>query len=331
MIADMQLRNCPVYWIKFNDSKRKSNYLPAIVSLNKLLRKLKPDIVHTHLFDDGIVGQIAARISKVKCRIHTKQSTAFHWYYARKMIPFDRMINRFATHLIAVSNESKDFIVQQEKAKSGKIHLIHHGINFSELQVATDEEADFLKQKFNLKNKKVALMLSRYIDWKGYKTAIKAAQLLKTEFPDLIFLGVGSGGQEQELKKEITKSGLQERFLLTGWIDKIHIPALFKIADVFVHTAKLEPFGFVFPEAMINEVPMVVTNTGAAKDALNHLESAYITECNDFEATAAGIRHVLTKNTNEWTEKAKEKAIEMYGVDKMFNEHVQLYRSCHAG
>jgi glycosyltransferase involved in cell wall biosynthesis len=246
MKADMLSRNCNFHWIRFNQNKRKRNYILAIFRMYKLFKKIKPDIVHTHLFDDGLPGMIAAWLAGVKTRVHTKQSTGFHWYYARKMIPFDRLINRLATDLVAVSEECREFIIEKEKAKPNKVSLIHHGIDLNHLTEYNQSDQNDLIEMYHLNGKKVALMLARYIDWKGYKNAIRAAELLKSDCPDLVFLGVGAGEQQSELQDQIIKAGLENRFILTGWIQKKYIPALLNLSDIFVHAASREPFGFVF-------------------------------------------------------------------------------------
>jgi glycosyltransferase involved in cell wall biosynthesis len=86
-----------------------------------------------------------------------------------------------------------------------------------------------------------------------------------------------------------------------------------------------------FPEAMINKTPIVTTPTGAAKDALAHLESAYLVDYNNPEQLAEGIKFVLNNDTSGMTLRAEQKAKELFNIDRMFEQHLNLYRSSHAG
>ena len=130
MIEEMKERGCDCVWIEFNPKSRKSGMIKAFFELVKLFRKLKPDVVHTHLFDDSFPGLLAAKIAGVKKRVITKQDTTFHWYYAPKWVWADRFNNRNATHIIAVTEENKQFILESERADPKKVHRIHNGFPF---------------------------------------------------------------------------------------------------------------------------------------------------------------------------------------------------------
>ncbi|MFN3917738.1 MAG: glycosyltransferase family 4 protein [Flavobacteriales bacterium] len=327
MLEDMKGYGCDCYWVYFDASKRKTSFIKAYRSLKKLFKKIKPDIVHSHLFDDGLPSVLAAKHAGVKVRVHTKQSTAFHWYFAPKAVWFDRLINRTATHLIAVSSEAQEFILEKEKAQKEKVHLIHHGISFENLTHATEEQKEEIKFRFNLEGKKVVGTLCRYIEWKGYKHLINAAERLKDKYPDLIFLGVGSGGQEAELKQIIKQKGLEDQFILTGWIEKKKIPAVIQSFNVYAHAAFMEPFGFVIPEVVINKIPIVTTPTGSARDAITHLKEGYIAPYNDSAKLAEGIDYMLSNNTEEFVNAAYEKVSKIYSIDLMWEKHLNLYKN----
>lgn len=325
VLKDMKERGCDAYWVKFDNTKRAKSWVSAYFQLKKIFKKIKPDVVHSHLFDDGVPTMIAAKHAGVKKRIHTKQSTTFNWFYAPKAVKLDRFINRSATDLIAVSNEAKNFVIQKEKADPSKLHLIHHGISFDTIQKVDEKEINDFKARFSLKEKRIIGTVSRYIKWKGYIEFIEAAALIKDKYPDVVFLGVGSGSQEEELKQLINKKGLKNQFILTGWIEKKYIPAVFQSFDIYLHAAYMEPFGFVIPEAMINRVPIVTTPTGSAADGLKHMESAYIAPYNNVEELAKGMEYFLNNDSHSFTNKAYKSAIDKFSIERMWNDHLNLY------
>jgi len=118
--------NC--YWFKYDYHKRKSGMIRAFFQLYRLFKKLKPDVVHTHLFDDSFPGLMAARLAGIKKRVVTKQDTTFHYFYAPKWVFADKINNNNATHIIPVSKEAEKFIIEKENAPVEKITMIHHGI-----------------------------------------------------------------------------------------------------------------------------------------------------------------------------------------------------------
>jgi glycosyltransferase involved in cell wall biosynthesis len=327
MLDEMQALGLDCRWIPFDASKRKASMMRTIVPLYKLFKKIRPDVVHAHLFDDAVPVMVAAKLARVGVRAITKQDTAFHWYYAPKAIKFDRMNNTLATHLVAVSNECKDFIIDKEKADPSKINVIHHGIDIEALTRQDEAYKQELISRFDLKGKKVIGTVARLIDWKGYKDIIKAAAIVVKKHPEARFLFAGEGPQKQELAEMIKKEKLEQHVMFTGFIPKEQIPSLYGIMDVYLHAARHEPFGFVIAEAMVNGAPVVSTPTGAARDAITHMENGYLAPYNNTAALAEGVLYMLTNDTTEMSRKARTAAAEMYSFRKMWEGHISMYRS----
>lgn len=325
MIEDVKQFGWKCYWLKFDHTKRKRGFIKLVPQLFFLLRKLKPDIVHTHLFDDALPTLIAARLSNVKIRINTKADSSYHYFFHRKWFIFDLFNNFNSTHLVAISEESKKFIMEVEKAENSKVTLIHHGIPFEKLTKQSEEVKNKLITDFHLKDKLVIGTISRLIEWKGYRYIIGAAEIIVATYPNAVFLFVGQGEQENEIRNLIRSKNLENNIILTGWIDREQIPSLYGIMDIYIHAASREPFGFVIAEAMANGIPMVTTKTGAALDAIHHLKNGYLVEEKKSEEIAAGIIYLLKHDRKEIGQSAKQTATEMYNFEKMYINHINLY------
>ena len=318
----------PIHWIQFDNNNKKRALIYAFRKLYFLLKKIKPDILHSHLFYDGVIALTAAKWAGIKIRIQTKQSTGFNWYYAPKAVRFDKMKNRLATHLIAVSGECRDFVIQKEKANPSKVYLVNHGVDVNETTLATNEQMEFIRKKYNPENKLMVMMVARYIDWKGYIYFIKAAVEVLKKNENIIFLGIGTGPQLTELQKLINELGIEKNFILTGFIQRDLIPAVYQAGDFYVHTAFREPFGFVIAEAMLNGLPMVTTPTGAAGDAIRHLENGYLVDYHNVEQLIEGINYLAALSPSERKEignKAKMTAEKMFSFDNMWKGYTEIY------
>lgn len=327
MIEQMKEFNCDCYWILFNNEKRKGSILKAIPQLYKLFKKIKPDIVHSHLFDDSLPSLIAAKIAGVKMRFITKQDTTFHWFYAPKAVLFDKLNNWLATHIIAVSEECKHFILEKEKANPEKTYLIHHGIPLDKLSLAKQEYKNELINKFNLENKIVVGTVARLIDWKGHKILLDVAQKVVEKNSNVVFLFVGEGELKNEIENIIKEKKISKNVILVGWIEREKIPSLYSIMDIYIHAAKYEPFGFVIAEAMLNAAPVLSSKTGAALDAIVHKENGYLVEYDDVPGFVNGIDYLLSNDRKLIGEKGRKTAVEMYNFDKMWTNHITLYEN----
>ncbi len=328
MMDDMKERGCDCYWVKYDGSRRKSSSIKAFFRLYKLFRKLKPDAIHTHLFDDSFVALFAARLAGVKIRAVTKGDAAFHWYYTPQWVWADRFNNNNATHIIAISDESKQFILEKEKAPSSKVYRIHHGIPIEDIASSNEADKAWFRQEYKLEGEIVIGTISRYIEWKGYRYIIEAARVVTAKHKNVKFLFIGHGEQKQELEALVEKYSLKEFVQFIGWIEKKYMPSLYGIMDIYVHAAVMEPFGLVISEAMANGIPMVTTKTGAAADALIHKETCYFTESKNSESIAEGVNWMIENPEirNTMREKIRKVAKEKFNVDRMLSDYISLYK-----
>jgi len=328
MIDDMSKRGLKCFWIKFSNTKRKINYLQAIIKGNQLLRQIKPDIIHTHLFDDSVPMLIAAKLAGIKHRVISKLDAGFHYYYNRKWVWLDKLNNALATNIVCVSSENKDFVINKEKANKKKIHLIHQGISEEEVTKFSKEDIDYINKEFNLlNNEKIILSVSRFIEWKGQKFILEAANKILMENTECKFILLGAGDFRLTLQKWVEKKNLSRKIIIHEPINRSRLNALYSLSNIFVHAALLEPFGFVIAEAMLNKIPIITTNTGAAKDALEHKKSAFISKKKDNQSIYEGIKYMLNNNTKNLTDKAYQNAKELFSIEKMWERHLNLYKT----
>ena len=98
----LEEKNVQVRELEFNSKKD----IPRLVrKLRTIFRSERPDVVHTHLFAANIIAQTAARMTGVRKRIYTRHSSNENRrYYNKQWI--DRVVNRLATHIIAISENA---------------------------------------------------------------------------------------------------------------------------------------------------------------------------------------------------------------------------------
>jgi len=326
MVKEMNDLDIPCYWIKFDDKKRKTSIISSFFNLYKLFKQLKPDVVHTHLFDDSLPGLFAARVAGVKKRIISKLDAGFHYTNQHFLLRLDQFNNKNATDIITVSDENRSFVIEKEKAPKNKVHLIHQGVFIDEVISNSKEKKDELIDKYNLQNKRVIISVSRYIEWKGYKYIINAAETVLNKYSDVVFLFIGYGDQQSELEKIVNEKNIEERVVFTGWVNRFELNNLYQVASVFVHAATNEPFGFAIAEAMLNKIPIVSTKTGCASDGIEHLKGGYITDFENSNQIADGISYMLENETFKMINTSYRVAKELFSVEMMWKKHIDLYK-----
>jgi glycosyltransferase involved in cell wall biosynthesis len=325
MTEDVGKYGWKCYWFKYDHHNRKRGMIRTFFQLYSLFKKLKPDVVHTHLFDDSVPALLAAKLAGVKKRVITKADTTFHYFYAPKWMIADKLNNFNATHIIPPSRESEQFIIEKENAPPDKITMIHHGIPPELFTKQSDEAKKYLIEKYQLQDKIIIGTVARLIEWKGYRYIIEAIPEVVKKYPNAIFLFVGEGNQKQELEQLAKTLNVEKHIIFTGWVERNLIPSLYGILDAYVHAANYEPFGFVIPEAMMNAAPVVSTPTGSALDAIQHKQNGYLVNYKDAASMAEGINYTLEYGA-DFKEKGKNTALEMYNFELMYDNYIKLYQ-----
>jgi len=318
------------HWIPFRQSHRKTDMLRAVPRLVRLFGKLRPDIVQTHLFDDSLPGLLAARLAGVPLRMITKGDTGYHWRYTPRWMWFDKLNNANATHVLALSTESREFILQHEQAPPEKVHVMPHGIPEWRIGQVQPEAQARLADRLHTHGRKVVGIISRYIEWKGYGQLIPAFARLQREVPEayLLITGYGTPVQTQAVQQLLADNGLTENeACITGWVDPLEVPSLFALMDVYVHAATLEPFGLVIAEAMFFARPLVSTRTGCASDAVTHLQTGYLCKPGSIEELYEGMKWCIDNPTEARAmgQRAQEYARKELTFDRCFQRHLDLW------
>ena len=293
----VKAQGLPVYHIPYSG---KNSALSAFLRLFFLLRKLKPDIVHTHMYDATFLGQIAARMAGIKKRIYTRHHSSFNHVYHPHAVKKDKLVNRLVTDIVSISGNVSKFLLGREQVDSTKIHLIPHCLDINAFANITQERIINLKNKYKLhsSNSPVIGVISRYTEWKGVQYIIPAFKELLKSYPKatLILANAKKGEYAEEIDK-LLKSLPAGSYREIAFEQDLF--ALYQLFDVFVHTPidnHSEAFGQIYIEALAAKIPSVFTLSGIASDFIQHEQNAFVVSyCNSSEILR-GIEKILTDN-----------------------------------
>lgn len=327
MMAEMRALGFACEWIPYDDAHRKRGMLLALPKLWSYMRRYRPDIVHCNLFDDSVPGLIAAKAAGIKVRVISKQETGYHWLHTPGWMAVDRLNDRLATHVIAISGESRDFLLDKEGVPPAKVTLVHNGIPETTFTRRDPALMAQMRERFGLQGGgPVFGTVARFIPWKGLRYVVDAAHLVVREHPDAVFLLCGSGAEEAALRQAVEAHGLQRNVVFTGRLEPGDMPSFYGLLDAYVHAAVLEPFGLVYPEAMMNGVPVVSTATGAARDAIEDGRNGILVAEASGAALAEGIARLLAADGRAIGAAGRTTALDMYRFDRMWQGTMDLYR-----
>lgn len=285
--------NLPVYLIS---CKSKKNIPAAILQCCKILLKIKPNVVHCHLFIANVVGLTSAKIMGIKSRIYTRHHSDYHHIYYPKAIKYDKIINKLSTDIISISKVVESVLIKKESVSPKKIHLIHHGFKLMEYSNPPGININRLKEKYNRVNAfPVVGVISRYTEWKGVQYIVPAFKKLLYRYPNaLLVLANATGDYKTEIQKLLSE--IPKKNYVEIEFEK-DIFSLYKLFDVFIHvpiSPESEAFGQTYIECLASGVPIVATVSGIAHEILIDKYNSLIVPYKDSNAIYDSIILIIT-------------------------------------
>jgi len=301
----------------------------TLLKVINLLRKEKANVIHTHMYAADIIGQTAGKILRIKKRVYTRHSSNENSKYHNKK-RIDNLVNSLTTHILAISENVKNILITEEGVKPQKIRLIHHGFKLEEFANVPKEEIIELSEKYNPQGKRPVIgVVARYSHWKGIQYTIEAFKKVLALHPNALLLLANA--KKGDYKNEIATL-LSE--LPGGSFHEIEFEhnlfALYHLFDVYVHVpidAELEAFGQTYVESLAAGIPSVFTNSGIAREFIEHEKNALIVDFKNADQIYESILKLLNNKDlrDKLIKNGREDVREAFSLEKMICNLEKLY------
>jgi phosphatidylinositol alpha-1,6-mannosyltransferase len=281
----------------------------------KLFRKYrKAQLINEFIKVNKVEGIIAdhwkslehLKTNKKKiCLIHGKEINHEKGTSLNKRVL--EVLNNIET-IVANSQYTKDLAIKLG-VEEDKITIINPGVNkVQELDKKTLDKVENL-----LKHKSPRLItVSRFDKRKNHIKIIMALRNLKQIYPSIVYICVGHGDEEENIRKLVAELGLQAQVMFFKDISNELKNVLVAKSNVFVmpsvvHKRSVEGFGISYIEAAQYGVPSLGGKDGGASDAVEHEKTGLICNGNELDEIYSSINLMLKNNTYlEYGKAAKE-------------------------
>jgi len=317
-----------IKYLEIPNLKRSINLwhdLRAFGTIYKFMRKVKPDIVHTHTAKAGSLGRLAAYILRVPVLVHTFHGHIFDGYFSafktKIILSVERWLAKRTKAIIIVSEKLKKDIVDKYRiAPAEKIKVIKLGFQLSKFLMLGDK---IRTDTINIG------IVGRLVPIKDHKFLFKAIKEIAVKAQDLkIKLSViGDGELRDELEDEVKNLGMEERVEFLGW--QKDLASIYNNLDIVVLSSLNEGTPVSLIEAMASGRPVISTNVGGVSDIVEDGKNGYLVENGDIEGFAKKIIE-LSKNPElrkQFGHYGREKVRTEYSKDRLVKDIKELYRS----
>jgi len=251
-------------------------------ALVREVRRLRPDVVHTHLVHADVYGAVAAALAGARV-VSTKHNDDPFRIGPYRFV--ERAITLRTERVIAITEALARFTVERVGLPARKVTVIHYGLD--EPPAAWGENRDLGIPA----GAAVVVAVARLVAQKGLDIALRALAVVRREHPDALLVVLGEGPERATLERLADELGLAGAVLLPGRVPDV--AAVLRRADVLVHPARWEGFGLALLEAMLCAKPVVASRVSSLPEIVADGETGLLVPPDDPAALAAALARVL--------------------------------------
>lgn len=247
--------------ILFNkNTTGKFHFLESFIKLNKILKKIKPDIIHCH--DHTLIQFFILWRNKTCLTVHLIEKSYFFFYFYKK--------------IFAISNFVKKDLKRRAKLNSA---VVWNGISVNQYQSRTQYEFNYREDEFKI------IQISRISPLKGQETTVKAVSFLLGKYPDLNIklYFVGDGNNLKNIKELVRSHNLSNNVVFCGAVERSWIKTELKNYMLLIQPSQMETFGLTAIEGFACGLPVILSNVGGLAEIKEILDKGIIFEVNNYQ------------------------------------------------
>jgi len=285
----------------------------AFKQLLKVVKEVKPDVLHTHTFKAGYIGRIKSKEINKAAGKRVKFVHTFHGHLfddpefsgikSSIITTFERRFARRTDAIITVGAQVGKELLGRSIGKPKQFTNIPPGVEPLKLPQAKP---------------RTKITIGWIARVTGVKNPFRALEIAKL-FPDAQFLIAGGGDLLEQVRAQAPKNTK-----VLGWTDAAK---LFAASDIILSTSENEGMPIALIEAQLASKPVVATNVGGVSEVVLNNKTGFVTKKNTQELAKALEKLIDSKSLRTAQGKAaKAHATKAFSVEKMISAHISLYK-----
>ena len=288
-----------------------SKDLKALKEIKKIVKEVKPDIVHLHSSKAGVLGRLAVNGNKMKMFYNphgfsflkqddSKLKRVIYWSIEKIMAIWNRKCT-----IIGCSNGE----YQEAKKLNKNAICINNGIDIDKLD---KETANFKEKEIDFNHLKICT-----VGRIGYQKNPSMFNKIAESFPNFQFTWIGDG----DLKNELTSPNIT----ITGWKTREEVLKILNEQDVFILPSLWEGLPISLLEAMYMKKICIVSDCIGNRDVIVDGENGFV--ANSFEKYKDNIEKIIKSDIQIKViqGEAKNYVIEKFNIKLMIKKYREVY------
>lgn len=308
---------------------RPADDLRAYVSIIRELRAFRPHVVHTHTAKAGFLGRLAVLVSHPRRRGRPSLVHTFHGHLLKGYFPprvtmavtvLERWLARRTDLFVAVGARVRDELLAAGVGQRHQYRIVPPGIAWSSPPPRATARAALGIDGGG----PVVVFVGRLAPVKRPDRFVDMAGRVLRQVPSAMFVVVGGGELEQDLRAQVVAAGLDNSVRLLGWRSDVELA--YAASDVVVLTSDNEGTPVSLIEAALAGRPVVTTDVGSVAEVVVDGETGLVVEP-DAAALAAAVVSLLVDDGigRRFGAEARRRAEERFSAQRLVADTAKLY------
>ncbi len=290
-------------------------YLSFTLNSLRYIKKVDLDLIHGHsMYSFGyslrkskpfVLTLHGTQLNEIQATLRSRPNLN-HLITDGVSMLMERYSANKADEIICVSKQNAQDAHVQYSIHSGKLHVVHNGVDPSRFR------------RSSLTSNEI-LYVGRLHERKGLYEFLGCFSDVLKEAPSTRFKIVGTGEEERRLKRRVKELNIDDNVEFTGYVDEKELPTQYSHASIFVLPSLYEGFGIVLLEAMASGLPIVALPSKGPSEVIENGRNGFLVDLDKMADVIVSMlqdRELLKRmgNTNfdvarerfTWTSVAKQ-------------------------
>ena len=288
----------------------------------RVAREWKADVIHCHLPIAGVVGRLVGKLTGIPV-IYTEHNKQERYHFLTRHLNLRTL--GFNQYVIACSGDVKVSIDKHISLPGTPVEPLLNGVN-TERFSRTNFPRTRVRAELGLPENKVIIgTVCVFRTQKRLHHWLDLAARLYADHPDLHFVIVGDGPEEDRLREQVDKQGMQDVISFPGRIQEVR-PWLGAM-DIYLMTSEFEGLPIAMLEAMSMELPIVATQAGGIGEAVTHGREGFLAPVDEWRALETSLRALIDDADlrTRTGQAARARVQREFSVQRMAGELERIY------
>jgi glycosyltransferase involved in cell wall biosynthesis len=294
----------------------------SVRTLAARFRHHRARLVHAHVYEANTTATVAARFAGRPPVIASLHNLGTVRGLRRRLQ--DRILNRFRAAVVCVSQGVRENYLAEVGAPPDRVTVLYNGIDVEAIR-AVPPDRDGMRAEFGFPpGSPVVTCVSRLKAHKGHGDLLEALARLAPREPGVRLLVVGDGPERPALEARSRAPDLKGRVTFTG--NRDDVPRLLRSSDLAALASLREGFSNVVLECLAAGLPLVVTDVGGNREAMDGERTGLLVPPRDPQALARGLERLLVDDALRirLAKAAAERALR-FDLERTLDETEALY------